>query len=111
MRVVHDSGRVLATEVERAEGLLSQGRGLMFRRSIPDDYALVFPFGRQARRGIHTLCVPFPLDVCWLCDDVVQRTATLAPWRGYGRAIADAVVEFPAGTLDGVERGDRIRIE
>ncbi|MFC7155689.1 DUF192 domain-containing protein [Halomarina halobia] len=111
MRVVHGSGRVLATEVERAEGLLAQGRGLMFRRSVPDGYALVFPFGRQARRGIHMLCVPFAIDACWLCDGVVQRTATLAPWRGYGRAVADTVIEFPAGALDGVGRGDRIRIE
>ncbi|MFC6836613.1 DUF192 domain-containing protein [Halomarina ordinaria] len=111
MRVVHDSGRVLASNVDRAEGVLAKGRGLMFRRSIPPDYGLVFPFSRTARRSIHMVCVPFPIDVCWLAEGRVRETATLPAWRGYGAAVADTVVEFPAGTLTGVEVGDRVRVE
>jgi hypothetical protein len=58
VRVVHrpagtDEERVLATTVEFADGLLSQGIGLMFRRSVPEEFALVFWFGRV---GVCTCC-------------------------------------------------------
>ncbi|WP_254537185.1 DUF192 domain-containing protein [Halomarina litorea] len=111
MRVVHESGRVLATNVDTADSLLSQGLGLMFRRSIPDDYALVFRFGSQKRRSLHMLCVPFDIDAVWLCDGVVQRVTTMRAWTGHGAGVGDTVVELPAGALDGVEAGDRVTVE
>ncbi|WP_178916139.1 DUF192 domain-containing protein [Natronomonas gomsonensis] len=114
MRVVHETDgteRVLASEVDVADGLLSQGLGLMFRRSIPDDYALVFPFGRATKRGLHMLCVPFDIDAVWVVDDEVQAVKRLSAWTGRGRARADTVVELPAGAADGVESGDAVRIE
>ncbi|MFD1511787.1 DUF192 domain-containing protein [Halomarina rubra] len=111
MRVVHESGRVLASEVETADSILAQGRGLMFRRSIPDDYALVFPFGEQVQRSLHMLFVPFPIDAVWLCDGVVQQVTTMRAWVGFGRGLGDTVVEAPAGTFDDVAPGDRLRIE
>ncbi|MFB6207587.1 MAG: DUF192 domain-containing protein [Haloglomus sp.] len=114
MRVLHepaDGGeRTLATTVEFADGLLSQGVGLMFRRSIPDDYALVFRFGRVATRGLHMLFVPFDIDALWLVDREVQATARLPAWRGRGRARADTVLELPAGAADDVEQGDHVRV-
>jgi uncharacterized membrane protein (UPF0127 family) len=110
VRIVHESGRTLAADAAVAEGLLQQARGVAFRRSFPGE-ALVFPFGDQRKRGLHMVFVPFPLDACWLCDGVVQATATLRPWVGYGRALCDTAVEFPAGTLDCVEAGDRLRLE
>jgi hypothetical protein len=109
VRIVHESGRTLAADAAVADGLLAQARGVAFRRSFPGE-ALVFPFDDQRRRGLHMLFVPFPLDACWLCDGVVQATATLRPWVGFGRALCDTAVEFPAGTLTGVEPGDRLRL-
>ena len=114
VRVVHEfdgEERTLAREVEVADGLLAQGRGLMFRRSVPDDYALVFPFRRAKRRGLHMLCVPFDVDAVWLVDGEVQAAKRLSAWTGHGRARADLVVEFPAGAAEGVEPGDEIRVE
>jgi len=111
MPVVHDpegARRVLATEVDRAESMVQQSRGVMFRRSIPDDYALVFPFDRVGRRFIHMLFVAFPLDVVWLADDEVQQVKTLHPWRSVGYATADTVLELPAGAADGVSEGDTV---
>jgi uncharacterized membrane protein (UPF0127 family) len=110
MRIAHESGRILARDVEIAETFLSQGWGLMFRRSIPDDYALTFRFEEQRRRSIHMLFVFTSLDVCWLCDGIVQETRILRPWIGHAAAVADTVIEFPPGTLDGVASGDRIEI-
>jgi len=110
VRIVHDSGRLLAADAAVADGLLAKARGVAFRRSFPGE-ALVFPFDDQRERGLHMLFVPFPIDACWLCDGVVQATATLRPWVGYGRAACDTAVELPAGSLDGVERGDRLHLD
>lgn len=114
MRIVHetaDGERTLATEVELAEGIVSQGLGLMFRRSVPDDYALVFPFSDVSKRGLHMVFVPFDIDAIWLVDDTVKATKRLDAWTGYGRAAADTVIEMPAGAASAVSPGDEIRIE
>ncbi|QLD90141.1 DUF192 domain-containing protein [Natronomonas salina] len=115
MNVVHEpadgDARTIAANVDLADGIVSQGLGLMFRRSIPDDYALVFPFGRAKNRGLHMLCVPFDIDAVWLVDGEVEAVKRLSAWTGRGRATADVVVELPAGAADGVEPGDRVRIE
>lgn len=135
MRVVHESAaggrRTLATEVETADSLVEQTRGLMFRDSLPHDYALVFRFEpgpvervlaalpapldrlaeRARSRNVHMLFVSVPLDVVWVDGGEVVQVKTLAPWRGTGGAPADAVVELPAGAADGVEPGDRVLLE
>jgi uncharacterized membrane protein (UPF0127 family) len=114
VRVVHEADgeeRTLASDVELADGLLSQGLGLMFRRSIPDDYALVFPFSRATKRGLHMVCVPFDIDALWLHGGEVQQVKRLSAWTGHGRARADMVIEMPAGAADGIETGDTVRVE
>ena len=115
MQLIHEPAdgprSVLASEVEFADSYLARARGLMFRRSIPGDYAKVFPFEAARPRSIHMLCVPFGLDVCWLIDDEVGRVETLPPWTGLGRARADTVVELPAGAAASVAVGDRLRLE
>jgi uncharacterized membrane protein (UPF0127 family) len=114
VRVVHEADgeeRTLASDIEVADGFLSQGLGLMFRRSIPDDYALVFPFSRVRKRGLHMVCVPFDIDTVWLVDDEVEQVKRLSAWTGHGRARADTVIEMPAGAADSVETGDTVRVE
>nr|WP_275575414.1 DUF192 domain-containing protein [Halolamina pelagica] len=101
----------LADDVERADGLLSQGRGLMFRRSIPEGYGLVFSFDEPATRTIHTLFVFEPIDVLWLVDDEVINVERLRPFRGLAHGLADTVVELPAGVAENVKPGDTVRIE
>jgi hypothetical protein len=114
MRIVHDpegAARPLATDVERAESMLQQSRGLMFRESIPDDYGLVFPFDRVGRRSIHMLFVRFPIDVVWVADGEVTKVETMHPWRSFGWAKADVVLELPAGSAEGVAAGDTVAVE
>ena len=110
VRVLHD-GSPLATDVDVADTKLSQARGLMFRRSIPDSYALVFRFGDVARRDVHMLFVPFPLDALWLVDGEVTHVKRLRPWIGLGVAEADTLIELPAGAADGIEPGDAVRLD
>lgn len=114
MRVVHDPDgdpTILAGDVEVAESLLARGRGLMFRRSIPDDYAMVFPFGRVARRRLHMVFVTFDLDAVWLVDGEVQQVSRLSAWTGTGAARADTVIELPAGAAAPVAAGDLVVVE
>lgn len=115
VRLVHDPAdgdpRTLATQVEQADTFLARLRGLMFRRSVPDGYAMVFHFGRPATRGLHMLFVPFPIDAVWLVDGVVTDVETLSAWRGYARGRAETILELPVGAADGVEGGDTVRIE
>jgi len=101
----------LADDVERADGLLSQGRGLMFRRSMPEGYGLVFSFDEPATRTIHTLFVFEPIDVLWLVDDEVINVERLRPFRGLAHGLADTVVELPAGVAENVKPGDTVRLE
>lgn len=110
--MVHGRGedaRPLASDARLAESLLAQTRGLMFRRSFPGD-ALVFPFDSTRRRDAHMLFVRFPIDAVWIADREVTAVERLEPWRGFGRARADTLVELPAGTADAVAVGDRVRI-
>jgi uncharacterized membrane protein (UPF0127 family) len=119
-RVVHrpadGSERVLATEVEIADSMLSRARGLMFRGSLPEEYALVLEvggglFGGPSVQTIHMLFVRLPLDVVWLAGGEVQRVARLKPWRGLAAARADRILELPAGAASGVEQGDTVIVE
>ncbi len=112
MQVVHEeSGEPLATTVDVADGFLSRARGLMFRRSIPDDYGLVFEFTGQSSQDLHMVFVPFDIDAVWLTDGVVQQVKRLPAWTGRGKAVADTIIELPAGAADGVEPGDHVRID
>ena len=117
MRLVHRRGppdareeRTLATAIERADTTLQQARGLMFRRSIPDDYALVFRFDRPETRTLHMLFVPFPIDAVWLTGPEVVRVERLRPWIGFARATADTILELPAGAAADVNPGDTIEL-
>lgn len=113
MRLVHHRDgeqQILADDAERAEGLLAQARGLMFRSSLPEGYGLVFPFDEPASRSIHMLFVFVPLDVLWIVDDEVTKVERLRPWIGLAHGLADTVVELPAGAADGVEPGDTVEI-
>lgn len=115
MRLVHrpadGSGeRTLASRVDIADTLLRRARGLMFRTGVPDEYALAFRFDRPARRPLHMLFVPFPIDAVWVVGDEVTRVATLSPWYGLATGTADLIVELPAGAADRVSPGDALEL-
>jgi len=112
VHVRHDPGdgdvRTLAGRVDTADSLVSQARGLMFRRSIPEDYALVFPFGDAGVRDAHMVFVPFDIDAVWVESEEVQHVETMSAWTGRAEARCDTLVELPAGAAGGVSVGDRL---
>jgi uncharacterized membrane protein (UPF0127 family) len=131
LRVVHEHDEtlgedgspertVLATEVDVADSLFSTGKGLMFRSTIPDEYALVMEVGGTSllpftsgppRQFVHMLFVRAPLDVVWLDDDEVVKVARMHPWRSVGLARADRIIELSAGAAETVAVGDTVVVE
>jgi uncharacterized membrane protein (UPF0127 family) len=109
--------RVLATNVEIADSMFSQMRGVMFRSELPEEFALVMEVGGgfsltggPPRQFVHMLFVRHALDVIWLADDEVQKVARMHPWRGVGMAKADRILELPAEAAEGVAVGDTVRV-
>ncbi len=93
---------IIASDVEFARTLLSQTRGLMFRRSIPDDFAMIFEFSKLQKVSLHMLFVPFPIDVLFLDEQCrISSTCTLRPWIGLGYSGRKIryVIEMPEGSI------------
>ncbi|RRJ31161.1 DUF192 domain-containing protein [Halocatena pleomorpha] len=114
MRIVHESGRVLATDVELADrtSIFGQHPSVIGRHSMPEASALAVRFEDQQPRTVRMPFIFMSLDVCWICDGIVEAATTLRPLIGHGSAAADTVLEFPAGTLaeNGVTTDDRIEL-
>lgn len=108
--VANPRERVLADDVELAEGPLSQARGLMFRGSLPEGSAMAFRFPDPRGRSLHMLFVPFPIDAVWTVGNEVTKVKRLRSWVGLGWGTADAIYELPAGAADAVEPGDVVRL-
>lgn len=115
-----DNRTVLASNVEIADSALSQAKGLMFRSQVPGDFALVMEVGRGGllpiprgppRQFVHMLFVRFPIDVIWLVDDEVTKVKRMRPWRSFGVAKADRILELPAGAAEQVSVGDTVVVE
>jgi len=114
MRVVHHSGgesRVLARRGERLGGVLEQTVGLIGRTTMSPDDAVVFEFGAQRSRAVHSLGLPFGIDAVFLADSRVVDVATLRPWCDIARARADRIVELAAGGAASVDEGDRVEVQ
>lgn len=113
MQLVHTNSDgesdVIATDIENADSPASQAVGLMFRRTIPEDYALLMDFSKMKYRGIHSVFVLKPIDVVWLEGETVVQVKRLRPFLGAGIAASDRVIELPAGAAAAdIEPGDTI---
>lgn len=114
MRLSHESPagttRTVASTVEVADTFFQKAVGLMGKTSVPDDYALVFPFDQTKSRTIHTFGVRTPIDVLWISDNTVVDRQTLRPWIGISRADADTIIELQAGAAANIAVGDRVYV-
>jgi uncharacterized membrane protein (UPF0127 family) len=108
------TGRALATKVTLRRRAWELALGLMFRREIGEDEAMVFCLPRSGIReaSVHMLFVPFPIALLWLDEERRVVDKTLArPWRtGYRpRKAARYFVEAHPSRLDLVQGGDQLR--
>jgi uncharacterized protein len=86
-------------------------RGLMFRRSLPEDEGLLFVFHATgtATTSIHMFFVVFPIAAVWLDEDRRVVGKVLAkPWRPYYASSKPAryLIEARPSLLDRVNIGD-----
>lgn len=104
MLLKYDGARI-ATHIEYATTMLQMSRGLMFRKDIPDDYALVFVSSEPKNIFVHALFMRFPIDAIFLNEDkIIIDIARLNPWSGY-RYVKNVayLIEMNAGTSDRYE--------
>ncbi len=102
LHVLKYNGIVIAKNVEYARTVLNQMLGLMFRKHIPQDFAMIFVMKRLSSVNVHMLFMRFPIDVIFLNEEKeISGLSGLNPWTGY-KAMDNIkyVVEIEAGTIE-----------
>ncbi len=102
-----DTAQYLALNPVTALSWHMRLRGMIGRRFSDTMDAMVFP----RCNAIHMFFMTVPLDVLFLDREnrVIRVVQRLRPWHpGVWAGKAVTTVEFPAGTLDNVKKGDRI---
>lgn len=101
--ILKSNGESVATHVEFACSIFKQALGLMFRKNIPDDYALVFVMKKSQNVSLHMLFVSFSIGVIFLDEDKrIVKLDELKPWTGLSSSDAKVkyVIETSKGTLE-----------
>ncbi|WP_298683557.1 DUF192 domain-containing protein [uncultured Methanomethylovorans sp.] len=101
--ILKPNGELVASDIEFAEGIISQSRGLMFRKSIAERYALVFILPSTRSVSVHMLFVFFPIDVVFLDDNKkILATARLKPWIGLAQSPKKTkyIIEMQSGSVE-----------
>ncbi|WP_321429571.1 DUF192 domain-containing protein [uncultured Methanolobus sp.] len=81
--ILKSNGKEVATDVDFACSTLKQIKGLMFRRRVPESYALVFVMKKIQRVSLHMLFVNYPIDAIFLDEKKkVIKASSLRPWIG-----------------------------
>ncbi|WP_085504919.1 DUF192 domain-containing protein [Thalassobacillus devorans] len=93
-----DTNQIIVEEVTRADKFWTRFKGLMGRKSIPDDFALhIVPCP-----SIHTFFMKFPIDVLYLDQNnqVIGIEENLQPGKlGKRFSGGHSVIELPAGKV------------
>ena len=111
LRVVNaTSGHVLAERADVAASSWRRMRGLLGRPALSPGQGLLI----RPCQGVHTLGMPYPIDVVHLDRELVVRKVLhgLRPWR-VGPLIwrTSMVLELRPGAADGTYEGDRLALE
>ncbi len=107
-------GTVVASEVELADTYLKKTVGVMFRRHLPQGFAMIFDMGLEMRAGIaiHMLFVFVSIDIVYLDRDrrIVDIKRRVLPWIGlaWPKKPARYAIELPAGAAGehGLKEGE-----
>lgn len=101
----------LATDVRIADTFTKKAIGLIGKREIQKDYALVFNFANRKKRTIHTFGVRFPIKVIWVTNNTVTKISQLKPWKDFDREEADMVIEVSPENNRDIEVNDKVWID
>jgi hypothetical protein len=108
-RITSASGKVVASQAEKAESHWARFRGLMGRRNLPEGGALLI----TPCTSVQTTLMRFAIDVLFLDRDgqVVKVVPELKPYRAaLGGRGAHSALELAAGAAGrcGIAVGDRL---
>jgi uncharacterized membrane protein (UPF0127 family) len=111
-----DTGQVVLPRAKWCQRFWCHFRGLMLRRSLPEDEGLLFVFGRENRTdtSIHMFFVPFAIAAVWLDNDGRVVDAKLArPWRPYYAPARPAryLIEARPALLEQVKVGEQLAFD
>lgn len=111
-----DSGEVLVPRARWCRSFWCQLRGLMLRRTLAEDEALLFVYRRASRveAAIHMFFVFFPIAAVWLDDEGRVIDAKLArPWQPYYAPARPAryLIEGHPRLLERVRPGDALAFD
>lgn len=108
-RVEHNRHRLRRVQVQVCETRLERGRGLLLRRRLDADTALLLPYCR----AVHTIGMHYRIDVmfCDAAGRILRIRENLGPCRFAHEPGARHVWEVDAGTVRrwGWQVGDWIR--
>ncbi len=112
------AGQRLSVDVELARTVAEQRKGLMGRRSLPENGGMLFLFDTTTVQSFWMKNTLIPLDMVFISDDghvvgIVERAEPLTETqRSVGRP-SRYVLEVNGGwcAAHGVRAGDRVRFE
>lgn len=108
-----DSGEVVLARAKWCQNFWCHFKGLMLRRSLPEDEGLLFVFGRASvvDTTIHMLFMFFSIAAVWMDNEGRVVDAKLAkPWRPIYAPARPAryMIEARPVVLDRVKVGDHL---
>lgn len=107
-------------QVEIADNVISQVKGLSGRDSLPENRGMLFVFSEPDIQKFWMNGMRFPLDIIWINGDTVVDVVTLnqptaespVPETIFSPLAVDKVLEINAGMVEkmGIRQGSAIRI-
>lgn len=107
-------------DVEIADNMIAQAKGLSGRESLPEKNGMFFVFSGLAKRGFWMPDMHFPLDMIWIKGDTVVGMTENVPPAGFGEPAiyyppeeVDKVLEINAGSAkkQTLKIGDMVVLE
>ena len=113
--VVDTAGASHRFQVEIADDNQERARGLMFRRSMPDDHGMLFDFGEEQPASFWMENTYIPLDMLFIKEDgtiesIAKRTTPLSRTGVPSKGAVRYVLEINGGLSDilGIKPGDKV---
>jgi uncharacterized protein len=100
---------VLADQLIIADTFWSRAKGLLGKKDLPPKTAMWI----KRCNSIHTFFMKFPIDVVFVNSQlrVIKVCLNVSPWKILRPAWqACSVLEFSAGSLPQVEKGDQLHV-
>lgn len=116
--VIRATAKSLTLSVEIADDEQERARGLMFRKTLPEDGGMLFVFPEQAPRSFWMKNTPLSLDILFLATDgeivaIARDTTPFSTAPINSIEAAKYALEVNAGycARHGVNVGDRVGVQ